>query len=167
MKELKAYVLDKIDRKRQKLLGHSMAAPWLKTIGGQQVWVTDVLIRSDSELLRAVPIAENNRQIRNFVTEGTPVEVQRSQAGQFYISGLADTKKGDVVKKTYDIADEGLAFTEGWKIAGTGIYETGNGNTATPGTPATTTSNYSLVTIEYGDLDYGVTPYGAKEIIRT
>ena len=166
VKKLKTFVNEKIYRQRPKLLGHAVSAPYMKTVGGQSVWVVDVIVHSDGEELVAVPIAENNRQIRNFCTKGTPVELQRSNSGQFYVSGLSDTQKGNVVGKTYSPITEGLAFSQGWRLEGTS-WETGNGNEADEGTPATTTYSYTVITLTYSELTYGTTPYGATRTVRT
>jgi len=164
--QLKEYTNKRIYREREKIYGLAVSAPYLKTLGNQAVWVLDVLIHSDSELMESMPIAENNRQIRNFVTEGTPIEIQRSSTGFFYVSGLANKEKGSVNKKTYKLADYNLGFAEGWKLDSSGDYETGNGNAPSEGTATTTEKQYIFETIIYGDLTYGVTPYGSKKYTR-
>lgn len=166
MKELRHYIYEKISQKRAKILGHCTCVPYIKQVGGQEVWVIDVLVRHDCELLRGVPIAENNRQIKNFVTEGTPVEVQRDQAGQCYVSGLSDTQKGTVAKKSYSPMTEGFGFAQGWRYDGSGNVQTGNSNTVGTVTPGTHTYSYTWVTMPYSDLDYGTTPYGYKIEVR-
>jgi len=165
--KLKDYTDKRIYRTRQKIYGHAVTIPYLKTLGNQPTWVIDVLIRSDAELLTAVPIAENNRQIRNFVTEGTPIELQRSQTGFFTVSGLANRKKGTVVKKTYKLGDYNLGFAFGLKLDAGGDYETNNNNIISQGSNTTTEKQYIFTAIPYGDLDYGVTHYGAKSYVRT
>ncbi len=166
--ELLAFVNERIDRTREKLIGHALTPPYLHAIGGQSMWVVDVLIASDIEYLGTVPFAESGRNVRNFVNEGTPVEIKKSNAGQFYITGLSDRQIGDVTKKTYSLIDEGLAFTDGWRRDESNDWVDGNDNAVDPGTPETIEYTYTAVTIPYGSLEtYGTTPYGAKEIVRT
>lgn len=166
--QLKKLIQERVKSGQQKLRGTAVSVPSLQTVNGNPVWVVDVMIRQDEELLKNVPIAENNRQIRNFVNDGTPVEVHRSNMGQFYISGLSDLESGQVNKKTYSPENLGIAFTRGWKRnTESGNLETGNSNTVTPATEATITYSYIFEVIPLGELDFGVTPLGAKRAIRT
>jgi hypothetical protein len=137
------------------------------TINSQPVWVTDVVIDSRNELITHVPISENNRQIQNFVTEGTPVELQRSATGQFYISGLSDKQKGTVVGKTYKISDSKFGFTQGWQLKADGTtYETGLENEPTIGTEEEIIYYYLTVTVPLGSLDFGVDALGKQTTTR-
>lgn len=165
--EIYSLINERIDREREKIIGHALKSPRLNTIGGQSVWVVDILIFSDQELLTRVPMAESGRSVRDFINEGTPVELSRSRAGQYYVVGLADKQRGNITAKTYSITDAGLGFTEGWRRDAGGSLESGNGNAVSPGTPSTTEYSYTTQLIPYGSLDYGTTPYGDVEVIRT
>lgn len=166
-KELFAIINERIERKRQKIIGHALSTPYMDTLGGQSIWVVDVLIYSDAEYLRRVPFAESGRSVRDFVNEGTPVELTRSHTGQFYIIALSDKQRGNIVKKTYNIIDAGFGYTEGWRRNTSGDWITGNENIVIPGTPEEIEYAYTTIKIIYGNLDYGTTPYGATEIVRT
>lgn len=168
--ELRNYVIERIDRKARKKIGKAVSSPYLKAIGedGNTTWVVDVLIEEDQELLYGLAISESNLKIRNNVEDGTPVELQKNSAGHWIVTGRASMLPGPVVAKTYSIADAGLAFSEGWRIRDEGgtIFVTGQGNTVDPGTPTTTTHQWTFTQLTYGELTYGVTAYGAKRATR-
>jgi hypothetical protein len=166
MSQIKSFVNDRIYRQREKILGHALNRPYLYTLNGQSTWVVDVVVNSKEELLTHTPIAENNRQIKNFVSSGTPVELQRSNAGLFYISGLSDRQKGDVKKKSYKIDDYGFGYSQGWKKNSGGNYITGNDNTPDIGTEETINYYYVTTLIPFGSLDWGTTELGAYLITR-
>jgi len=166
-KELFSLINERIERKRQKIIGHALSAPYMSTLGGQSIWVVDVLIYSDSEYLQQVPFAESGRSVRDFVNDGTPVELTRSYTGQFYIIALADKQRGNIVKKTYNIIDAGFGYTEGWRRNVGGSWITGNENDVIAGTPEEIEYTYTTAKIVYGNLVYGTTVYGATEIVRT
>lgn len=171
MSVLPRYIDNQIVRSDKKLLGHAVSTPYKKNINALTdpdeieefgVWVVDVLVRSDLLLVTDVPIAENNRRIKDFVTDGTPVELQRSKAGQFYISGLSDVQRGTVTQNTYTLASAGLAFTEGWRLNSNDNFETGNENEVDEGTAETTNFFYTFAITPLGDLDFGITPLQQK-----
>lgn len=166
-KSLHKLIEEKIERSQKKIIGHALSTPYLSTIGGQSIWVVDVLVYSESDYLEAIPLAESGRSVRDFVNEGTPVELSRSNAGQFYITGLSDRKRGSLIKKTYSITDAGFGFTEGFRKDSDGTWISGNSNEIDTGTEETTEYSYSAEPMPYGDLDYGTTPYGATKIVRT
>jgi len=159
------FVNERISRSKEKLLGHALLRPYLHTINGQPSWVTDVQVDGRDELITHVPIAENNRQIQNFVTEGTPVELQRSGTGLFYIASLANKQKGTVVRNKYKIDDSKFGFTQGWKLE-SGNYVTGNENTVTIGTEEEIEYYYVTTLLPFGSLDFGVTAFGAQTTTR-
>ena len=167
MSKLRKYVNDKIARREKKRNARAVSSPYLKTIGGKSVWVADVLVYEDKELLMGVAISESNRAVRDAVSDGSPVEITRSPVGFWYISGRSSIDPGVVISKTYSIADEGLAFSEGWTPDGAGGWITGNENEMDPGSETTETHGYTFEVIPYGELIYGTTPYGATRYTRT
>ena len=127
-RELLALINERIERKREKLIGEALSGPYLAELGGQSVWVVDVLIYSDSEVVESVPMAESGRAVRDFINERTPLELQRSNAGQFYVVALSDKKMAPITKKTYSRLSSGFGFVGGWRRNASGDIETGNGN---------------------------------------
>lgn len=168
MVELRKYVEEKIDRKATKKIAKVMSAPYLKEIGGYERFVVDVMISADTLILEGVAVSENNRQVINNAGLNTPVELQRDASGFWYVSGRADLLRGQVVTKTYSLVDKGLAFSEGWKIKETGKsdIDSPNGITITPGSGGTTTWQWTVEIIPYGELIYGTTSYGATRTVR-
>jgi len=165
-RELLALINERIERKREKLIGTAVSLPYLYAFGSYSAWVVDVLYRSDEELLIAVPIAESGRNVRDFVNLWAPVELQRSNSGQFFIVGLADRQRGAIYKNTYSITDAGLGFTEGWKKNDVGSWINGNNNPVSPGTPEEIVYYYETEIIPFGELNFGVTPWGASRTTR-
>jgi len=175
-RKLQSLINERIERKRQSLIGHALSIPYLKPfvrhIKGDipqtySVWVVDVLVKSNHEKLTGVPLAESGRKVRDFVNVETPLEITRSATGQFYVVGLSDRKKGLTSLNTYSLAGAKLQFTDGWKLDGGGLPNSGNQNQMNPGTPQYIEYQYTVYTVRYGDLDYGTTIYGATAVLRT
>lgn len=162
----KDYVDFHISRREHNIYGHAVGLPYIVDIGNQETWVVDVMVDTMSELLLRVPIAENNRQVRNFVNDGSPLELRKSNAGQFFVSGLSAKKKGNVHKKVYKIDTYYYGFTEGFKLNASGNYESGNGNEQDTGTEDDTTYYYVTTITALGDLDFGVTPLEHRITVR-
>jgi len=63
MNSLIKLIDEKIKRREKKIIGTAVSFPYLLTLGTRLVWVVDILIGHDKELMKKVPISENNRQI--------------------------------------------------------------------------------------------------------
>lgn len=166
-RELKSLINERIVRSREKIIGHAISDPYLSARGDSSPWVIDVVVRSDREILYAVPIAESGRKVRAFISVGAPIELQRNALGQFFAVALADRQRGNTVKNAYSRSVLGFGFVSGWKYSSTGTIVTGNNNTANQGNTGTTTNSYTRTLLTYGELSYGTTPYGAYKITRT
>lgn len=165
---LNEFILEKISRKQKNLTGSVLVPPYMRMINTQETWCVDLVIDSTKEVLYHVPIAENNRQIQNFINIDTPVTLTKSTAGMMMVIGLSDKRKRDTKIKQYKINDYSLGFTQGWKKSGSGDedYETGSGNT--PSIPAESEVTYTYISrkLTFGELIFGTTPFGAYEITR-
>lgn len=175
-RKLQSLINERIERKRQSIIGHALSIPYLKSfvrhIKGDipqtySVWVVDVLIKSNYEKFTGIPLAESGRKVRDFINIETPLEITRSATGQFYVVGLSDRKKGLTSLNTYSLAGAKLQFTDGWKLDGEGNPSSGNQNQMNPGTPQNINYQYTVYAIQYGNLNYGTTPYGATAVLRT
>lgn len=166
MSKIGKFVKDRIKRNREKITAVVVSSPYLFSYGGQSVWVVDVLISGKSEIVKHVTIPENNREVRNFVTDGTPIFLQKDNAGQFFVAGLSNISKQNVVYNRFNLALNGLAFTRGIKITQDQSGTTGNGNQIDLGNETQATLGFEFSVVPYGELDYGTSVYGQKKATR-
>lgn len=165
---LNEFILDRIKRRKEKVTGSVIVPPYLFVVNKQETWVVDVIIDATREIFYRVPIAENNRQIQNFINKDTPVEITKSSVGLAMVTGLANRKKQSVKVKKYALNMIKLGFTQGWRKIGVDDddYETGPGNKPSIPDPSEKTYSYMSRKLGFDELDFGVTVFGAYIITK-
>ena len=160
------FVEEKITR-RKKLRGKIATPPTMLNIGGEDIWVADVILSEEDEILEKVPISAYNFNVR-FADIGAPVELERDSAGILQIIGRSGILKGPVKISKREVSENKFGFTQGLKINPTsGNYETGNDNEVTIPPLTTETHQYTTRYLTYGELSpYGFLPYGAREVTK-
>jgi len=143
------------DRHSKRTYGHAINRPYMHG----NIWVVDVIIDSEKKILTKVQIAEMVRNTIDFINIGTPVVIQKNAVGQAVILGISDRQKNNANVNKIVRSGVFLNFTRGWKKE-SGQIVTPSNNTPTPGTADTKTYGYRYVLAKYGELVYGVTPYG-------
>lgn len=167
MKKVDKFIKERIRNQQRKIVAISLESPRIKEIEGNQIFVVDVQFRSNKQIIRDVPIAQNNRNILNFVSEGTPVELVKFRGGQFSIIGRSNTTNNEIKTKFYAPQDLGLMFSQGIKLIENGgnTYETGQNNTTQNFQNTQKQTSIIKTPLTYGQISpYGTKTYGAKNI---
>lgn len=128
-----------IDSSKTELDGKVLTRPaLLVTDGISVIYACDVDV-GEKDPLHNVPIARGNRDII-YAEVGAAVRLRRTMGGQFEIVGFSQEMPGTYKRIPVDL--ETLAFGQIEDVTLTSIP------------------------IPYGDLNYGVTPYGAIAVYR-
>ena len=145
---------ERIDRTKKKINGTILYGPYKQDIGGEEIWVSDVIIEHDQQVLYKVAIADYNFAVR-YAHQGSPVELEVDRSGMFRITGRAKIQKNAVTIKSTKPGDlyaglEGLTFVSG------NTYQTGNGNNVTVSDDTETTYEWRARAYTLGEM----TPWG-------